>query len=209
MPTSQNRTKWGLKGGAVAFQPGWFAGHKTAFIYINLGIGTIPLNMSLAMVPVFQIVGPTNSAYPGTFCLPQVPLPPNITVNVGDNATIQIVEAAVHGAALYSVSLLTVNPSSLTAAVRRHHIRRGRGRAAGQQLQLLQLVHRAGRRRAHGLQLRLHGRRPGRQLRRRGAGAVQLDDGPAAPHSVALFDRVMKRMGLTRLVYGQVGLSTA
>jgi hypothetical protein len=124
MPTSQNRTKWGLKGGAVAFQPGWFSGHKTAFIYINLGIGTVPLNMSLAMVPVFQIVGPTNNAYPGTFCLPQVPLPPNITVNVGDNATIQVVEAAIHGAALYSVSSADVEcVSILTAAVRRHHIR--------------------------------------------------------------------------------------
>jgi hypothetical protein len=108
MPTSQNRTKWGINGGAVAFQPGWFSGHKTAFIYVNLGLGTVPLNMSLAMVPVFQIVGPTNNAYPGTFCLPQVPLPPNITVNVGDNATIQVVEAAIHGAALYSVSFTMV-----------------------------------------------------------------------------------------------------
>jgi hypothetical protein len=29
----------------------------------------------------------------------------NITVNVGDNATIQVVETAIHGAALYSVRL--------------------------------------------------------------------------------------------------------
>jgi hypothetical protein len=104
MPTSQNRTKWGLQGGAVSFQPGWFAGHKTALIYINLGPGTVPLNMSFPMVPVFQISGPSNNAYPGTFCLPQVPLPPNFNFSVGDNATIQVVEVAVHGAALYSVS---------------------------------------------------------------------------------------------------------
>jgi hypothetical protein len=106
MATTQNRTKWGVTGGAVAFQPGWFAGHQNALIYINLGIGTRPLNMSLAMVPVFQITGPTNNAYPGTFCLPQVPLPPNLKVNIGDNATIQVVETAAHGAALYSVSVL-------------------------------------------------------------------------------------------------------
>lgn len=56
------------------------------------------------MVPVFQLTGPVNTMYPGTFCLPQVPLPANISYNVGDNATIQIVETAVHGAALYSVS---------------------------------------------------------------------------------------------------------
>jgi hypothetical protein len=102
MPSSTNRTKWPVRGGAVAIQPGWFAGHGTAFFYVNLGLGTIPPNMSHPMVPVFQIIGPTKEPYPGTFCLPQVPLPANISVNVGDNATIQIVETAIHGAALYN-----------------------------------------------------------------------------------------------------------
>ncbi|EHY60482.1 hypothetical protein HRR83_000240 [Exophiala dermatitidis] len=102
MPTSTNRTKWPVKGGAVAFQPGWFPGHGTAFIYINLGLGTVPANMSLVMVNGIQIIGPTKDPYPGTFCLPQVPLPANISVNVGDNATIQLIETAVHGAALYN-----------------------------------------------------------------------------------------------------------
>ena len=59
--------------------------------------------MSHPMVPVFNIGGPTNEMYNGTFCLPQVPLPANITVQPGDNATIQVVELAQHGAALYSV----------------------------------------------------------------------------------------------------------
>lgn len=104
MPTSTNRTKWPVGGGAISIQPGWFQGHKTAFFYINLGLGTIPPNMSHPMLPPFQIVGPTNNPYPGTFCLPQVPLPANITVNVGDHATIQVIETAVHGAALYNLS---------------------------------------------------------------------------------------------------------
>jgi len=104
MATTTNRTKWGIQGGAISFQPGWFPGHKTAFIYINLGSGTVPMNMSFPMIPVFQMTGPSNDAYPGTFCLPQVPLPPNFNFSIGDNATIQIVETAVHGAALYSVS---------------------------------------------------------------------------------------------------------
>ncbi|KIX09501.1 uncharacterized protein Z518_00581 [Rhinocladiella mackenziei CBS 650.93] len=102
MPTSENRTKWPVKGGAVAFQPGWFQGHGTAFIYINLGLGTVPPNMSNVMVNGIQIIGPTKDPYPGSFCLPQVPLPANVTVNVGDNATIQVIETAVHGAALYN-----------------------------------------------------------------------------------------------------------
>ncbi|RDL41676.1 Uncharacterized protein BP5553_01655 [Venustampulla echinocandica] len=107
--TTTNRTKWPVTGGAIALQPGWFQGHATAFFYMNIGFGTDgpdhgPPNMSFPMVPVFQIVGPSKNPYPGTFCLPQVPLPniPNFTVNVGDNATIQVVETAIHGAALYS-----------------------------------------------------------------------------------------------------------
>ena len=46
------------------------------------------------------------------FCLPQVPLslPEGVTVNVGDLATIQVVETTLDGSALYNVghfSLLT------------------------------------------------------------------------------------------------------
>ncbi|TAQ83770.1 hypothetical protein B7494_g7909 [Chlorociboria aeruginascens] len=112
MPTTTNRTKWPTTGGAIALQPGWFQGHATAFFYMNLGFGNTgpdddpslggPPNMSFPMVPVFQITGPSKNPYPGSFCLPQVPLPANTTVNVGDNATIQVVETAIHGAALFS-----------------------------------------------------------------------------------------------------------
>lgn len=102
MPTSQNRTKWPVGGGALAIQPGWFSGHATAFFYINLGFGEQPANMSFNMIPAFQITGPSRNNYPGTFCLPQVPLPANTTVNAGDLATIQVIETALHGAALYN-----------------------------------------------------------------------------------------------------------
>jgi hypothetical protein len=120
MPTSENRTYWSTQGGAIAFQPGWFQGHATAFVYVNLGFGNEgpdfnpdlrgPPNMSNPMVPPFQILGPTKQPYPGTVCLPQVPLPANTTVKAGDLATIQLVELAVHGAALYSVCPLHVPP---------------------------------------------------------------------------------------------------
>ncbi|KAK3330712.1 hypothetical protein B0H66DRAFT_466670 [Apodospora peruviana] len=118
MRTTTNRTYWPTTGGAIAFQPGWFQGHATAFIYVNLGFGTDgpdhgPMNMSNPMVSPFQILGPTKNPYPGTMCLPQVPLPVNATVKAGDNATIQLVELAVHGAALYScVDITFVEPDS-------------------------------------------------------------------------------------------------
>jgi hypothetical protein len=115
MPTTTNRTLWPITGGAIALQPGWFQGHATAFIYMNMGFGTDgpdngPPNMSFPMLPVFQIVGPSKNPYPGSFCLPQVPMPPgwNATVKIGDNATIQVVEAAIHGAALFSVSFYEI-----------------------------------------------------------------------------------------------------
>lgn len=108
-PTTTNRTYWPTTGGALSFQPGWFQGHATAFLYVNMGFGTDgpdggPWNMSFPMVAPFQILGPSKNPYPGTVCLPQVPLPANTTVQPGDNATIQVVELAVHGASLFSVS---------------------------------------------------------------------------------------------------------
>lgn len=103
MPTSTNRTKWPIGGGAVSFQPGWFPGHSSAFIYINMGLGTVPPNMSHPVVKPFAISGPTNEPYPGTVCLPQVPLPADVDVKIGDHATIQVIETAQHGAALYNV----------------------------------------------------------------------------------------------------------
>ncbi|EPE06950.1 signal peptide protein [Ophiostoma piceae UAMH 11346] len=107
MKTTTNRTFWPVSGGAVSFQPGWFQGHASAQVFINLGFGTDgpdggPPNMSNPMVPQFGILGPSKNPYPGTICLPQVPLPVNASVKAGDNATIQVVELALHGASLYS-----------------------------------------------------------------------------------------------------------
>ena len=104
MEMSVNRTKWPVGGGAVGVQPGWFQGHSNALMYINLGDGTVPDNYSLPMQTVFGIVGPDNVAYNGSICIPQIPLPANYTAVVGNNATIQIIEIAQHGAALYNVS---------------------------------------------------------------------------------------------------------
>ncbi|KXH60632.1 hypothetical protein CNYM01_00109 [Colletotrichum nymphaeae SA-01] len=99
---TQNRTHWPISGGALAVQPGWNSGHKTALMYINLGLGESPKNYSMVMVPRFQLTGPSNQEYEGTFCLPQVPLPAGVTPKEGDLASIQVVEAAQHGAALFS-----------------------------------------------------------------------------------------------------------
>lgn len=122
--------------------------------YINMGYetegpGTNPLNMSHVMLPAFGIVGPSRDPYPGTFCLPQVPLPADRPdFKIGDNATIQVVETAVHGAALYNVSdhvlegrdRSTSPPTDTSSSVHRHHLCRTGRRRTGQQVQLLQLL---------------------------------------------------------------------
>jgi hypothetical protein len=115
---STNRTTWPVNGGAIAIQPGWFTNHATAYFYINLGLGTDgpgggPPNMSFPMVPIFEIAGPSDNPYPGTFCLPQVPLPDGLSVKVGDLATIQVVEVAKSGAGLYNVCSPSNHPSVL------------------------------------------------------------------------------------------------
>ncbi|KAI9843274.1 MAG: hypothetical protein M1837_006489 [Sclerophora amabilis] len=113
MNVTTNRTNWPIEGGAIAIQPGWFQGHAKAYFYINMGYGTDflggPKNMSFPMLPVFEITGPSKEAYNGTFCLPHVPLPVNSTAKIGDNVTIQIVEVAVHGAALYNCVDVTLS----------------------------------------------------------------------------------------------------
>jgi len=109
MPTTTNCAFWPTTGDAVAFQPGWFQGHAQAFLYISLGFGTDgpdngPPNISNPMVPPFQLLGSSKNPYPETVCLPQVLLPVGANVKAGDNATIQVVKLAVHGAALYAAS---------------------------------------------------------------------------------------------------------
>ena len=72
-----------------------------------MGFGTNPPNMSFPILNGIEIKGPANEPYPGTWCFPQLPLPVNATAKIGDNATIQLIETAKHGAALYNCADIT------------------------------------------------------------------------------------------------------
>jgi hypothetical protein len=98
-----NRTKWPIDGGGLIVIPGWNAGHPTSFFYINMGYGSEPPNMTNIVHSVFQVTGPSKDPFPGEFCLPDLPLPANANVQVGDNATLQVIQVALHGASLYNV----------------------------------------------------------------------------------------------------------
>lgn len=126
MPQTNNRTKWPVDGGGISIQPGWFPGHSRAMFYINIGIQEpghrAPRNLSHPVHAPFEITGPNNDQYDGQFCIPQIGMPANLDLQVGDNITIQVVEHAQHGAALYSVSLqaasaLPLQPRKLTSSV--------------------------------------------------------------------------------------------
>jgi len=113
---TQNRTYWPTSGGTIAFQPGWFVGHSKGFLQINIGFGNSgpdggPLEMTTSLVPRYAFLGPSNSPFPGTTCFPNVSLPDDAPAKAGDNATIQIVLSAQHGAALFScVDITLVEP---------------------------------------------------------------------------------------------------
>lgn len=91
----------------MAFQPGWFSGHATALLYINLGLDKDgpdggPMNYT-TIVDTWQLLGPSNGPYPGTLCIPEIEVPGDLGVKAGDEATIQVVELATHGASLFAV----------------------------------------------------------------------------------------------------------
>lgn len=98
---------WPVTGGKLSIIPGWNAGHPTSFFYVNMGFGTSPPNMTNVMMPVFQIKGPSKDPFEGHFCFPDVPLPKNSSVEVGQNATIQVIQVALHGASLYNCADIT------------------------------------------------------------------------------------------------------
>ncbi|KAM0451443.1 hypothetical protein ACHAPV_005425 [Trichoderma viride] len=115
-PATTNRTFWPTTGAPISFQPGWFVGHATAMLQVNLGLTSDgpdggPLHMEHQIVPKFGILGPSNNPFPGTICLDHVTVPTDIGVKAGVNATIQIVMSAQHGAALFScVDITFVEP---------------------------------------------------------------------------------------------------
>jgi hypothetical protein len=103
-----NRTYWPTTGGPLAFQPGWFQGHAKALLWVNIGLDNGgpdkgPMNYSTPLVREWQMLGPSNGPFPGTLCFENVPVPSNLGIKAGDNATIQVVEIAAHGASLFGV----------------------------------------------------------------------------------------------------------
>lgn len=92
--TSTNRTLWPLSGGAVALD----LHHPWTYVYINLGLGTSYPTFNISLTP--ELLNVTGN---GTYCIPAIKLPTGLTINEGQQASVQVVTGGQSGSALYNV----------------------------------------------------------------------------------------------------------
>ncbi|KAK2801829.1 hypothetical protein FQN50_007574 [Emmonsiellopsis sp. PD_5] len=97
---TSNRTEWPLDGGSVLFKPS----HPWAITYVNLGLGSdesVVFNISL--------IEGFNQTGNGTLCFPKVPIPSDLGLATGANASIQIIQLTELGSALYNCADITLS----------------------------------------------------------------------------------------------------
>ncbi|KAH7324576.1 hypothetical protein B0I35DRAFT_449504 [Stachybotrys elegans] len=100
---TQNMSAWPIDGpGAIAIQPGWFAGNMQTEFFINIGFGEDPETFDVPLVAPFRVYGPSNRPFPGTFCLPDIFLPDGKRPRDGDYATIQVIQVHQTGNAAHN-----------------------------------------------------------------------------------------------------------
>ncbi|EFR02905.1 hypothetical protein MGYG_05906 [Nannizzia gypsea CBS 118893] len=97
-----NRTQWPVDGGAILFKPT----HHWALTYVNLGLGDDD-----SIIFNYTLVQAFNQTGNGTFCFPKIPIPADLGIRDGTNASLQIVQASTNGAALYNCMDITFSSS--------------------------------------------------------------------------------------------------
>lgn len=91
-----NRTDWPLDGGSLKLE----LHHAWTYVFVNLGLGDNVTVFNYTLTP--SLVNTTGN---GTLCIPKLPLPANLKVADGDQASIQVVTSGESGSALYNVGL--------------------------------------------------------------------------------------------------------
>lgn len=101
-------------------------GHTENILSVFLAIGNdVGSSFNYELRPTIQEFGP------GVFCFPGVPVPADLGISEGTNATIQVMTNAHSGGGLYNVSLKfkrVRSPLVDQFAVRRHYIHIHRAR---------------------------------------------------------------------------------
>jgi len=91
-----NRTEWPLDGGSLKLE----LHHPWSYVFVNLGLGENVTVFNYTLTP--SLVNTTGN---GTLCIPKLPLPADLTVADGDQASIQVVTSGHTGSALYNVGV--------------------------------------------------------------------------------------------------------
>lgn len=99
-----NRTDWPLQGGTLKLD----LHHPWTYVFVNLGLGDNVTNFNYTLTPEFW-----NSTGKGTLCVPDLPLPADLSVEDGTKASIQVVTLGESGNALYNVSYPVI-PTPIT-----------------------------------------------------------------------------------------------
>jgi hypothetical protein len=94
--SSQNRTDWGLDGGAVR----WNSSHEYAVTYINLGLGEVVKSFNISLLKAYNGTGAGQQCFSK---LGQTALT-KLNLTDGQPASIQVITTSSSGASLFNVS---------------------------------------------------------------------------------------------------------
>ncbi|KAL7271061.1 18S rRNA pseudouridine methyltransferase [Rhizina undulata] len=95
--SANNRTAWPFDGGALVFT----TNQSNAQTYVNLGLGNDVTRLNIVLVPPFNQTGS------GTFCFPRIPIPADLNITAGTNASIQVIQLSATSGALYNCADIT------------------------------------------------------------------------------------------------------
>ncbi|KAM7207237.1 hypothetical protein V8F20_002503 [Naviculisporaceae sp. PSN 640] len=98
-----NRTEWPLTGGSLKLE----LHHAWTYVFVNLGLGENVTVFNYTLTP--QLFNTTGN---GTFCLPELPLPANLTPKDGDQASLQVITTDYKGTALYNCADIVFRASA-------------------------------------------------------------------------------------------------
>jgi hypothetical protein len=101
--STANRTLWPLSGGPLALS----LHHKWTYYTINLGLGDGVGDASVTSFNISLTPDLHNATGNGTLCIDRVPLPANLPITEGTNASIQVVTFGQSGSALYNCADIT------------------------------------------------------------------------------------------------------
>ena len=74
--------------------------HPWTYVFVNLGLGENVTNFNYTLTPDFW-----NVTGNGTLCVPTLPLPADLNIADGTEASIQVVTVGDTGSGLYNVSV--------------------------------------------------------------------------------------------------------